>query len=305
MNEIELRHLRCIVTLAEERNFGRAATRLHMSQPPLTRLLSEIERIVGAKLFERTTRRVALTATGAVFVAEAEAVLARAETAMEAVGAAVRRQSGQLRIAYTPLALQTVLPKIIARLREREHDVSVDLVELTGEQQREALVGAHVDMGFSDEPTENSGFDSLLLHRETLRVLLPENHRLAATDSVPFSDLAGETFILHARSEYPGYFDRVVAACQEGGWAPKIYQREAGQNCLALVTAGRGVLFTSVHFGQESLPGLRYLAVRDAPADISAEVWAIVPRASGSAHLESLREIVQSGANSGKIPLLQ
>ncbi|MBC7805496.1 MAG: LysR family transcriptional regulator [Akkermansiaceae bacterium] len=303
MNEIELRHLRCIVMLADERNFGRAAARLHMSQPPLTRLLSEVERIVGAKLFERTTRRVDLTTTGEVFVAEAKAVLARAETAMETVGAAVRRQSGQLRIAYTPLALQTILPQIVSRLREREHDVGVDLVQLTGEAQREALSGAHVDMAFNDEPADSSGFDSLLLHREALQIMVPENHRLAATGPVHFSELADETFILHARTDYPNYFERVVAACMGAGWSPKIYQREAGQNCSALVTAGRGVLLTSLNFGQDSTPGLRFLMIEDAPATLYAEVWAILPRASGSVHLESLREIVRGSASNGEITL--
>jgi DNA-binding transcriptional LysR family regulator len=299
MNQLELHHFRCLVTLAEELNFGRAAARLHMSQPPLTRIVSEVERLVGARLFERTTRRVSLTPVGEVFVAEARVLLTRADAAMESVRAAVRRQGGQIRLAYTPLALQTVLPEILSGLREREHEVSIDLAELAGPAQRAALYEGHVDAGFADEPfgaegAEAEGFRSLLLHREALQVVLPDHHPLAGEESVTLADLAGETFILHAQHEYPRYYARVLEACQEAGFAPKVYHRGAGQNCSALVAAGQGVLLAPANLHPLPPPGFRRIRLKPTPLPLHCEVWAILPTSPGSPYLETLREAIHA-----------
>jgi DNA-binding transcriptional LysR family regulator len=294
MNTIDLHHLRSLVTLAEELNFGRAAERLHMSQPPLTRLLSETERQIGARLFERTTRRVRLTPVGEVFIAEARAVLARAEEAMESVRTAVRRQSGQLRLAYTARALQTVLPQLVAQLRERDHEVSIDLVELVSGAQKEALENGQVDAGFADQSIEVPGFSSLLLHQEALAVLLPGNHRLAQNPSLDLIDLAEETFILHNRQEYPGYYDRVAEACRQAGFTPRVYHREAQQNCMALVAAGQGVLLAPAKPHYPFAAGLHCVPLETAPAGLSAEIWAILPNTSTSPRQQALCEVIRA-----------
>lgn len=264
-----------------------------MSQPPLTRIISEAERFLGARLFERTTRRVSLTPVGEVLVVEARAVLTRADTALESVQAAVRRQAGQLRLAYTSAALQTVLPEILSELREREHEVRIDLVELAGEAQREALRNGNIDMGFFDEPLESAGFVSLLLHKEGLQVVLPDTHPLAWRGLLRLPDLADETFILHARQENPAYYDRVLKACQEAGFSPRIYHREARQNCPALVAAGQGVLLAPTTHPHVSVPGFRRVPL-EAPSALYWEVWAILPAASGSPYLKALRDVIQA-----------
>lgn len=300
MDDLELHHLRCIVTLAEELNFGRAAARLHMSQPPLSRMLAEVEHSVGARLFERTTRRVSPTPVGEVFVAEARAVLARSEEALERVRAAVRRQSGKLRIAYTWLALRTVLPSLLAQLRERDHDVSVDLVELPGEAQREALGSGHVELAFSDAPLELDGFESRLLHQEELNVVLNADHPLAGAAQIELGALAGETLILHPRHEYPRYYDHLMRACEEAGFTPKVYHREPRQNCLALVTAGRGVLMSPGHDAHSLLPGLQCVPLERVPGSLRAEVWAVLPVATDLAPVALFREIIHARPDQGE-----
>ena len=311
MNQIELHHFRCLVMLAEELNFGRAASRLHLSQPPLTRIVSEVERFVGARLFERTTRRVSLTPVGEVFISEARALLARADTAMESVRAAVRRQSGQLRLAYTPLALQTVLPEILSELREQEHEVNIDLVELSGGAQWEALRGRHVDMVFADEPVISEGvegsaegvkgFISQRLHKESLHVVLPEHHPLAGFRSLKLVALAEETFILHARHEHPQYYDRVLGSCQEAGFVPRIYHREAQQNCPALVAAGKGILLAPANPHPVVTPGFRRIPLETTPSRLCWEVWAVLPTDPGSPYLEALRSIIRTRADFSEI----
>jgi len=283
MDQPDLHHLRCVVTLGEELNFGRAAARLHMSQPPLSRLVTEVERLVGARLFERTTRRVTLTPVGEVFVAEARAVLARAELAMENVRAAERRQAGKLRIGYTWLAFNTVVPRAVMRLREHEHDVSVDLVEMSREEQRSALARGHLDVGFVDEQLELEGFECRRLLELTLNVMLHAGHPLAERDRLPFRALADETLILHAHHEYPGYQDKLLTACRAVGFSPKLQHREARQSCIALVASGQGVLLHPAGSYPQLPIGLRSLPLDDTPPQLLVGVWAVLPNPSDTA----------------------
>ncbi|MFN3652243.1 MAG: LysR substrate-binding domain-containing protein [Armatimonadota bacterium] len=298
MKELELHHFRCLVGLAEELNFGRAAARLHMSQPPLTRIVAEVERFLGARLFERTTRRVSLTPVGEVFVAEARVLLARADAALENVRAAVRRQGGRLRLAYTPLALQTVLPQILSSLREREHEVSIDLVEMPAPAQGEALRKGHVDMGFADAPYDEAeseagtpGFTSLLIHREALAVVVPHSHPLSGRRSLRLEDLVEETIILHARHECPRDYDRIVEACRTAGFEPRVHPREAGQNCAALVAAGVGILLAPASPPSSAAPGFRRIPLEN--PRLCCEVWAVFPASGGTAQLDTLRQLVE------------
>lgn len=293
INEIDLHHLRCIAVLAEELNFGRAAERLHMSQPPLTRLVADVEKGVGAKLFARTTRRVSLTSVGEIFVAEARAVLARIEAALRSVTEAVARQAGQLRLAYTPLALQTVLPRLLAAFREQEHDARIDLIELPGEAQQEALAAGRVDMAFPDEPFQEAGHENLLLYREPLSLMVPVAHPFAARASIFLKEIGGEPLVLHPRHECPVYYDRIMAACEASGAMPNVVQREAGQNCMALVVGGAGLLLTPTSPDHFQAPGLRCVRV-EAPLPLCAEVWAAWPREHVSARAETLVRIVQT-----------
>ncbi|MBC8103155.1 MAG: LysR family transcriptional regulator, partial [Cytophagales bacterium] len=278
-DSIELRQLRCLVVLAEELNYRRAAERLHVSQPPLTRLVAETERRLGARLFERTTRRVSLTPIGEIFVAEAQAVLARSEMATETIQAAIRRAVGQIRIVYSPLSFLTVLPGILSGLRGSYHDIRIDLLEMRSAAQLEALLLGHADLAFTDEAPHEPTLHRACLHREPLSVLLPENHALAVLDSVTLAALAGETFVLHPRSDYPAYYDRVLAACQAAGFVPRVSHREAQQNCAVLVAAGNGILLTPATFGRNPTPGMCYVPLESAESEgLQAEVWAAWPR---------------------------
>ncbi len=293
INQIELSHLRAVVMLAEELNFGRAAERLSMSQPPLTRLVAEVEKGVGARLFERTTRRVALTLVGEIFVAEARATLARMEAAMQAVSAAARRQAGHLRLAYTPLALQTVLPRLLVTLRERDHDAHIDLIELWGEAQTEALLSGRVDLAFADGPPARAEFGSVCLHQEPLGLLVPEGHPLAARAAATLEDIGETPLILHPRPEYPDYYDRIRAASAALPAPLIIRERGPGENCLALVIGGAGVLLTPGSMGGVPAPGLRCLPVKTS-VPLSAEVWAVWSLSAPSAPVKALIALVQA-----------
>ena len=294
INGIELRHLRCLVMLAEELNFGRAAERLNMSQPPLTRIVADMEKALGVKLFARTTRRVALTPIGALFVAEAAAVLARMDAALETVGAAIARQNGLLRLAYVPFALQTVLPGILAAFRAQEHDARIDLIEMPGPAQQGALLSGWIDFAFCDMPPTNLGVDGVRLYGEELSLLVPEAHPLAGRKAVSLADLAGETLIMHPRGDYPEYFDRIEAACQNEKTPPTLWERPSGQNCLALVMSGAGLLLSPG--GAHSPPsGLRRITLRSNPP-LRAEIWAVWTGAGAEDRVRTLAEIAKGAS---------
>ena len=298
INEIDLRHLRGVVALAEELNFGRAAERLHLSQPPLTRLVAEVEKALGAALFARTTRRVSLTPVGEVFAAEARAVLARADDALRTVAEAAARQAGVLRLAYTPLALQTCLPPLLAALRTHDHEARVDLVELPGAAQQEALDAGRVDLVFSDGPLGGE-YISVRLHREPLCLLVPQEHPLAAQVSASLGDLGGTPLILHARSDYPGYYDRVLAACASVSPMPCIVERQLGQNCLALAVGGGGVLLTPSGGHWAAGQGLRLVPL-DPPLPFEAEVWAVWREGAASPRVSALRALILQARQGGE-----
>ncbi|MEO7716079.1 MAG: LysR substrate-binding domain-containing protein [Capsulimonas sp.] len=295
-NDIDLHDLRCLIVLADELNFGRAAERLHMSQPPLTRLLAEMEKILGAKLFARTTRRVSLTPVGDVFITEARSVLSRFEEAMQNVAAAAQRQSGQIRLAYTPLALQTVLPRLMTAFREQDHDARIDLVEMPGAAQPGALASGRADLAFSDEPAKEAQFESLLLRREPLSLLIPEGHPLAASGKVTLKQLNGQTLILHPRHENPDYYDRTIAAFESSGVSPSIREREPGQNCMALVVSGAGLLLTPASHHQSHSPGIRCAEV-ETSFPLHAEVWAIWSTAPASDRMAAFIRIIKELKN--------
>ncbi len=206
---------------------------------------------------------------------------------------AAQRQAGQLRLAYTALALQTVLPRLLAAFREQEHDARIDLAGLPGEAQQEALAAGRVDMAFADEPLQRVGYENLLLHREPLSLVVPEAHPLATRASILLQEIGGDPLILHPRHEYPAYYDRIMAACEASGITPNIRQREAGQNCMALVVGGAGLLLTPTSFHHFQAPGLRCIGI-ETPLPLSAEVWAVWPREHASARTGALVRVVQT-----------
>lgn len=294
INELELRHLRGVLAVAEELNFGRAAERLHLSQPPLTRLVAEAEKALGAKLFARTTRRVALTPVGEVFAAEAAAVLARMDLTLKNVTSARDRQAGLLRLAYTPLALQSVLPSLLSRFREQDHDARIDLVELPASAQIEALTSGSIDFAFGGEQVNAAGVESRRLLRHPLALLLPEGHSLAERKWVELRALEGETLILHPRQEYPAYYERIAAACAASGARITIQERDAGQNCMGLVISGGGLLLVPAD-GKEQSYGLRQIAIKPGAA-LYAEIWASWLAENSAGHVKRLAEIVHAEA---------
>src|SRR5262249_1900985 len=196
---MELRRVRSFIAVAEELHFGRAATRVHIVQPALSRQIRALEEEMGLRLFERDRRRVALTPAGAVFLDEARALLEHVDRAVEAARRAARGELGSLRIGYVPAMVITGLPEIVRGVRKRFPGVEVRLREMDPALQVESLLGDRVDVGFARGPIHEPALATVTILEEPLVAALPSGHQLGRHKRLRLSMLAGEPFVLQAR----------------------------------------------------------------------------------------------------------
>ena len=239
---MELRHLRYFVAVAEEMHFGKAAQRLHIVQPALSKQISALERELGVLLFSRTKRTVAFTPAGEAFYAEARDVLRRVDRASETTKLTAAGAMGTLEIGFTSPIIWSVLQPILRRQRETFPGVRLHLKELHSSPQIRLLREGKLDAGFvrATGPDELLEFKPVL--REGIVIAVPEDHPLAGKKRIDLAKLADERFILVSRSTAPGFFDNCMALCQSYGFSPAVV--EEGNTPAALygmVAAGLGV----------------------------------------------------------------
>ena len=235
---IELRHLRYFVVVADELHFGRAARRLHMSQPPLSMQIRALEDLIGTPLFDRTQRRVSLTKAGEVLAREARQILDKTQAAVLAARRASRGELGELVVGFVSTADYNVLPPLLRRFREHAPGVRLTLREATTDVQIEAVASGRLDVGF-----EHPELDYRPVHREPLVLALPERHRLAQrAGEVRLRDVAEDAFVLFPRPYSPGLYDDVVSFCRSVGFSPRVEQEAVQmQTIISLVSAEVGV----------------------------------------------------------------
>lgn len=239
---MELRHLRYFVAVAEELHFGRAAERVGIAQPPLSQQIQKLEREMGVRLFVRTKRRVELTHPGQVFLAEARRTLAQAEHAVEAARRAERGEVGRLAVGFVGSSTYTVLPPVLRAFRRQHPGVELTLRELTTAQQLEAVRRGEIDVGFVRTPAPDGQLAQRVLIEEEFVVALPRSHPSARRRRVALRDLRGDAFILYPRALAAGLYDRVVSACQQSGFSPRVIQETTQVPVMvSLVASGLGV----------------------------------------------------------------
>jgi DNA-binding transcriptional LysR family regulator len=203
--------LRGFVAVAEELHFGRAAERLAMTQPPLSRSIQKLEREVGVRLFDRDSRGVRLTPAGAAFLGEARRVLALAESAPELARRISEGSAGTVRIGFTAGSGYGVLPRLLDHLSRRLPDLELDLTEMVTREQVDALLAHEIDLGLARPPFDPAAFASHLLVREDLVVAVPAGHRLTELGRpLRPEDLTSERMIMHSAEKARYFYDLVV-----------------------------------------------------------------------------------------------
>ena len=261
----ELRHLRYFVAVAEELHFGRAAARMHISQPPLSMQIRALERAVGAQLLERTQRHVALTRAGEVFLPEARAILARVRSAALLAGRAGRGEVGELMVGFISHANFNVLPPLLREFRTRAPEVRLALRESTTDRQLEELVDGRLDVGLVLPPVEDPRLRYRATFRESLVVALPARHPLASRKGrVRLASLAETPFILFPRPLAPGLFDDIVSYCRRCGFSPRVEQEAVQmQTIVSLVSAEIGVALIPQSLEHLGRTGVIYKALQE------------------------------------------
>ncbi len=238
---VELRHLRYFVGVAEELHFGRAARRLGLSQPPLSRQIRDLERELGVQLFFRTRRRVELTAAGRVLLDEARDVFERLDRALRSVQRAERGEIGTLSLGYVWSVAQTTLPDILSAFHHRRPEVELSVREMPPAEQMPALNLGRIDAGLMRTPVDDPSLVTETLYDEPFIAALPPGHRLAERARLALADLAPDPFVMTPRLRGPSYFDRIVSMCRSAGFSPHIVQEAPLTDLLTLVAAGLGV----------------------------------------------------------------
>ena len=241
---MELRHLRYVVTLAETLHFGRAAERLHLSQPPLSHQIRQLEDELQVKLFHRTKRQVQLTEAGRMFVQEARVILAQAAHASNLASRLNQGEVGQLTVGVAGPADAQIFVDILHEFAVRYPKVRIVLRNLSSLDQTQAIKEGRMDVGFVALPVDDAGLATETVLRQPILIALRPDHRLATRERVPLTALADEPHIMFARSNAPRFFDAVLAACREAGFSMNIaHEVDNLYTACALVAAGLGVCF--------------------------------------------------------------
>lgn len=272
---MELRKLRYFVVLAEELHFGRAAQRLHITQPPLSMAIQSLEDELRVKLFTRAPRRVSLTHAGASFLEQARTLLVRADDAIELARSADRGEVGRLRIGFMSATIYTLLPPLLRDFAARFPAVKLELRELTMPQQFVQLRNGEIDVGFVRPPVEDAELAAETVLRESLVVALPRGHRLAKLRRIPIGRLAAEAFVMFQRQPGLVLHHLVLRFCIQNGFTPRVAQ-EATQShaVVGLVSAGIGVALVPESVQSTRLLGVEYRSVKEkSPPVETALAW--------------------------------
>ncbi len=256
---MDLRQMRYFQVLAEELNFGRAAARLHMAQPPLTRQIQALENKLGAALFERTPRGVVLTTAGRTLYEEVPNILglvARARTRAEQAG---QGRIGRLDVGIFGSAILNVIPRVLSRFRADYPEVELFLHTMTKAEQIEALRERRITVGFNRLVPEEPDIAVRIVLRERFMVALPATHRLCKQAEVTLRDMTGEPLILYPNLPIAGLAQQVLAAFQREGAIPRVAQQvEDVLTAIALVSSGFGLCVTTASAASLQLPGVEY-----------------------------------------------
>ncbi|OAE13533.1 LysR family transcriptional regulator [Pseudomonas simiae] len=297
---LELRQLKAFVAIAEEGYITRAAERLGMQQPPLTRMLQSLEAELGVVLMERLPRGVRPTTAGLALLDEARALLARADGVADVVRRAARGERGRLAIGFTSsAALHPFVPSVLRLFRETFVGVSVVLEEAGTGELLDALVHEKLDAAFIRSPlsaTQSLQDEPILV--EPMLLALPTDHPLAldAQSPLPLAALATEAFVLYRRRVGLGLYDAILVACREAGFSPQVVQEAPRMTAtLSLVAAGLGVSIVPASMQRLRGDGIVYRELTEcrslvAPLHLATRIG------DGSAVLQRFKEMVVTAA---------
>jgi DNA-binding transcriptional LysR family regulator len=273
--QMELRHLHAFTTLAEERHFGRAAERLGITQPPLTRQIQQLEAELGVKLFLRNARSVSLTETGARYLSEIQPHLAGLGRAAVAARARNGKLIGKVRAGFVSNFAYQWMPKLLKAMKKGAPLVKMELLELPGPEQVRMVRERRLDVGFVVLPIADPGLKFRLLVREPLVAMLSENHPMASMAKVSLKALARENFVFCPRFQATGFHELILDLCRSRGFDPHIvHESSSAAATMELVVAEEGVSIVTESASMIEHAGIVFKPLAGKPLMIeTAAVW--------------------------------
>lgn len=239
---MELRHFRYFIAVAEELHFGRAAERLHVSQPPLSQQIRQFENELGVRLFERTTQRVRLTEAGRALLPEARSVLAQSERAVRSARAAARGEVQRLELSFVVTLDHGLISRVMSEFRKKHSRVSIGLTQLASVEQIAALRDGRIDAGFVRLPLTHRGVEAELIARDPFVIALPATHRFARRRRIDLAALVNESFVMLEASQHPRFQATTLDVFRKAGFEPNVVQEsERLQNLVVMVASGIGL----------------------------------------------------------------
>ncbi|WP_289017170.1 LysR family transcriptional regulator [uncultured Ornithinimicrobium sp.] len=262
--DVEVRHLRCFLAVADTLHFGRAAEQLHLAQPAVSKSVRQLERELGVDLLVRTTRSVSLTPAGAEYADRARGVTARLAEAAVAARATADGRSGTLRLGVTGSATFGFLPALARAAATAMPDVSLQVrTEMLTPEQERALLDDQLDVGVLRLPTGSPDLEHVVVARERLVAALPAGHPSAGGEgALPLAELADATFITYADRTGSVVLRAVLDACQDAGFVPRrAHEVTETSTTVALVAAGLGVALVPESAAALTLDGVVFRPV--------------------------------------------
>ena len=298
---MELRHLRYFVAVAEELNFTRAAEKLHLAQPSLTRQIHNLEEELGVKLFDRTRNQVSLTAEGRRFLADAQRLVALSLESVKAVQRFSRGESAQLNLGYLFKFNFDLLPTTLATFYRACPEISVNLFDMSPAEQLRALEARKIDLGFVGlrPPAANKNMATLdwecIAHHNAVAVL-PARHPLAKKSKIKLTDLKTVFFVAMSEESHPGSRAWLSELCRRAGFTPRILQDvDLESGLMTFVAEGLGVTLAREQIKNLPHPGVVF---RPLTAAAKADYWIAWHRENRSRALGQYINIVKKQAAS-------
>lgn len=273
---MDFRHLKYFIAVAEEENISRAAKRLNISQPPLTRQIKQLEEDLDVSLFVRTPKGMELTEAGELFLEEARNIRTLFDLAKERTQRAAQGKLGRLDIAIFGSGILDAIPNILLAFTEKFPDVSIHLHQMTKAEQIEALRQKRITVGFNRLLPPLPDITSEPIDKERLLIAVNAKDPLSKKERILFKEMKDYPFILYPTGTRPSFMDTVISVCHEKGFVPKIAQ-EVGDAVasVALVASGFGICLVPESLSVLSMPGVVLRPIADLPDHVKIDLSCI------------------------------
>ncbi|MPR64318.1 LysR family transcriptional regulator [Ochrobactrum intermedium] len=267
---LDARQLRYIQALAEELHFGRAAARLRIAQPALSRQIQQIEANLGTMLFARTQRRVELTPAGELMLDRARSILNEIEQAEIDAKRAGKGELGRLSVGFIHSSSYGFLPRLLRRFHDRFPEVNLELKEMGIAEQINSLPLGAIDIGVTRPAKYASGIETLPVLEEDFLVAVPAFNPLASVKSTSLARLTNESFVLFPRETSPLFNKSIITMCENAGFSPIVSQKATQvHTVVGLVSAGMGVAIVPSTARNLQISGVAFLKIEDEPPPVT------------------------------------